>query len=117
MKITAIRVRKLVSGPGFNHHAIEAEAAVTDSETPDEAREALTAWIESGLRCEQEITDLRRHLDSLRHEVAQAERRVAGLREDIERGRAIIRQHTELGDLAAKQGIEYQGELGDPMPF
>lgn len=117
MQIKAVRVRKLLSGPGYNHHAVEAEAVVGDDEDAAAVREQLTAWVDAELRGHREIDELREHRDSLRSEVRDLENLRDSLRHQVEQSRKIIREHTKLADLAAAQGIKYQGELGDEIPF
>lgn len=45
MKITTVRYRKLVTGPGYSHQAVEAEAVVEKGEKPEDALLELGTWV------------------------------------------------------------------------
>ncbi len=119
MKIITVRFRRLESHKrGYGHDAVEAEAQVEPYETADEALTKLQVWVSARLRHEQEIDDRINDLERLRDNVAHYERRVAGLKEDIDRGRKIIAEHEKLHDLAREHGLDTEaGELGDGIPF
>lgn len=57
MRITKVSYRKLISGPGFSHQAIEAEAEVEreNGETPLEALERLQAWVKLHLDVDKKL--------------------------------------------------------------
>lgn len=119
MKITTVRFRRLESHKhGYGHDAVEAEAQVEPCETAEAAMEALQRWVLARLNNEQQISDDLRTLERLRYNVASYERRVAGLKEDIERGRKIIVEHEKLADLAREHGLDAEADgLGDGIPF
>lgn len=117
MRITAVRVRKLVSGPGYNHHAIEAEAAVGPDDDPGHVYEKLAGWVDGQLRGLQEIDDLSERRDSLRYEVKRLEDRRDALRKNIDHDNAIIARHDKLRELAAQHGLTGAEDIGDPIPF
>lgn len=118
LKITAVRVRKLMSGPGYNHHAVEAEARVDDGDDAAEVRERLTAWVDGELRGHREIEELSAHRDMLRSDVVRLEDQRDALRKDIAKGTKIIAEHDKLRGMAEAAGLgDVVRELGDPMPF
>lgn len=120
MKITSVRVHRLVSGPGFSNHAIDAEAAVGEDEDPAAALEQLTAWVEGQLAARTEIDHLYSCRDSLRYEVRSLESERDGLRKSVARGNKLIADHDKLRALAAEHGLLPDGkllDLGDAMPF
>lgn len=116
MKITAIRIRRLVSGPGYNHHAVEAEAEVLDHQDPDLVHEALSSWIDRQLAIHRETDGLQERRDSLREEVHRLQQSTESQRSIIAENRCIIQSHEELSSLAQKHGIDPKG-LDDGLPF
>jgi hypothetical protein len=111
-----IRVHKLMSGPGYNNHAIAAEAEVPEGADPVVVREELTAWVDAQLRGAREVDDLREVLQAYREQVRSLERTRDGLRADVDRGRAILKNHTKLREHAEANGMDV-GELGELLPF
>ncbi len=92
MKIVAVRYRKLVSGPGFENKAIEAEAVLEDGEAPEDALLGLTQWVHSQISGEScmdvatlrsEVNSLFRQRDQLRGAVNGAQTEVRKLKEEI----------------------------------
>lgn len=116
MRIISVRVRKLVSGPGYNNTAVEAEAVVVGDESPEEVHENLTAWVEGRIRGEREAAEIRASRSELYREVGELERRRDNLRGEIDANRKLIRAHADLHNLAVKNGIDLDG-LSDGIPF
>lgn len=118
MLITAVRIRRLVSSTrGYNHHAIEAEAAVLQGDDPNQIRDELTAWIDIGIRQQTEFDGLRGDLDKARAAVREVERRHDNL-VAINRGlRASLDKFDEFLDAARKAGIPIPEALDDTLPF
>lgn len=110
MRFTAIRVRKLVSGPGYNNHAIEAEIAPEPWEDPDAARERLSQWIEGQLGKLRERDVLVDDVTALRREVVSLEQRRNAAQNEITATRKVIKEHDKLRELAVKNGIDVLNE-------
>jgi hypothetical protein len=93
VQITTVRYRKLVSGPGYENKAVEAEAIVEHGETPEDALLQLSDWVHCQLNGEStldrltlrcEIGSLHRERQQLRGAVAGAEAEVRKLRGEID---------------------------------
>ena len=112
MKITAIRYRKLVSGPSFENKAVEAEAVVEDGDAPEETLFELSQWVHAQLKGETTFD-----IDALRQDV----RFMAGQRDQL--SKAIATDKAELQRLrddisAAKPKTPAPaGADDDDMPF
>jgi hypothetical protein len=111
MKITAVRYRKLISLPGYENKAIEAEAAVEPNEAPEDALLLLSQWVHEQLSGEKAVTDL----PALRQEVAYLHGKRHQLRTAVATAEAEKRKlHQDIADLEVKR--EKAG--GPPvMPF
>lgn len=111
MKITTIRYRRLQSHDrGYGHDAVEAEAQIDEGEDADAALDTLKAWVLHRLEGVREVD---RHIDSLQRlqgDVKSAERRLAGLHDDIKQGREIIGQHEKLAEIAKREGLDAEGD-------
>ena len=94
MIITAVRYRKLVTGPGYSHQAVEAEAAVVDGDDPQDILLELSAWVRSQIAGESpvlvdletlrsEVNSLYRQRDQLRGAVNQADAELKIIRDRI----------------------------------
>ena len=117
MKVTTIRLRKLVSTPhGYGHHAVELEAQVEPGETYDEAVEKLGHEVDVQIRQAGERDQLRQTLDQLRSDVKWHEDRLVAVKMDVATNRAIIKACDKLQDLAAKHGIPWN-DKGNPLSF
>lgn len=117
MRITAIRVRKLISGPNFSNLAVEAEIAPEPWEDADAARERLSAWVDAQLGKMRERDVLVEDVTALRREVVSLEQRRQGMKEDIDAARKVIREHEKLRELAVKNGIDQGGFAQDEITF
>lgn len=110
MKITTIRFRKLVSGPGFENKAVEAEATVDIGETPEDAMLLLSQWVHSqlsGTPC-LDLAELRQEVNFLHNQRQQ-------LRGAVSTAEAERRK--VLDDIAALE-IKREKLGGEPaMPF
>ena len=94
MIITAVRYRKLITGPGYSHQAVEAEAAVVDGDNPQDVLLELSAWVRSQISGEapvlvdlktlrNEVNSLYRQRDQLRGAVNQADSELKIIRDRI----------------------------------
>ena len=119
MHITTIRVRRLVSGTGYNHYALEAEARVDDGEEPEDVRERLTNWVDDELRREKALDKMRGDAQSLAYDIKNLERSRDAIRADIARGNKVIEAHESLKQLANEAMLNIPGivNLGDDLPF
>ncbi len=115
MKVTTIRLRKLVSTPhGYGHHAVELEGVVEPGESYEDAVEALRIQVETQLRQAGERETLCSTLDEMRSAVVYQEKRLASIKAEIEANRAIISNHGKLQDLAQRHGIAWD-DNGDAL--
>ena len=119
MKITAIRIRKLVSrATGYGHDAAEIEAAVEDGEDPAAVAEELHRLVDTQIRQGADADRLRYTLDDLRSEVVRLERQKLALAQDIGKQAEAISKHEVLAEMAAKAGIKLGPVLDNlVMPF
>ncbi len=85
MKITAVRVSKLVSGPGYNNTSVAAEAIVEKGDNPETVHSELCQWVDKQLGLQKDVRELNELRDELRTEVMHLERRRDSLREKIKR--------------------------------
>lgn len=94
MIITAVRYRKLVTGPGYSHQAVEAEATVMEGDAPEDILLELSAWVRSQVEgkspvladpimLREEVDQLYRQRDQLRSAVAQADLELKAVRNQI----------------------------------
>lgn len=107
MKITAIRIRKLVSrATGYGHDAAEIEAAVEDGDDPAAVAEELHRLVDTQIRQGADADRLRYTLDDLRSEVVRLERQKSGLVRELADQREEICKHEALAEMAVKAGIK-----------
>jgi hypothetical protein len=107
MKITAIRIRKLVSRPtGYGHDAAEIEAQVEEGENYEDVAARLHLLVEAEVRRGREIGSLAGTLDMLREDVVRLERTRTGIEGDIERIRDEIAAATDFAEAAEKAGLK-----------
>lgn len=91
MQITHVRVRKLTSGPGFAHRAVEVEAVLGEDENPSAVRRELELWCEAELAgktihdLHEELAELKWTIDKLRRSKTSLEVEVDSLRSEIAR--------------------------------
>ncbi len=116
MKITSVRVHRLMSGPGFNNRALAAEALVEEDESPEQVRERLSAWVDGQLADGQALDCLRQGRNALDEECDSLRRERDRIRADIAAGYQIITNQQDLADLARERGIA-PGALGEDIPF
>lgn len=98
MRITHVRVRKLVSGPGFSNRAIEVEAAVDEGENPTAVRQELDLWCEAQLEGKS-VEGLRSERSELEWSINQLSRRHVALQ---------IEGDTLKADIARLGGLQAQ---------
>lgn len=118
MRVTAIRIRKLVSRPtGFGHDAAEIEAEVEPGDDPEKVAEALHEMVAGEIRRSTEANSLRVTLDQVRNDVVYYQGRRDGLKADVERYRTALRQYKEFVAKAQQAGIAPPESLQDDIPF
>lgn len=119
MKITSIRVRRLVSSSqGYHHRALEVEASVMDGDDPDDVREELERYIDEALRKEDEIARINRDLQTMRDDYVVWERQRNALRAEHDALSKKLRAHDKFIDAAQKSGIPFPDDLrSDELPF
>lgn len=104
MKITHVRVRKLVSGPGFSNRAVEVEAAVGDGENPSTVRRELDLWCEAELSGKT-LDSLRAEVDELSWTIDKQRRSKTALEVETEHLRADV---ARLGGIVASLRLKEQ---------
>jgi hypothetical protein len=98
MIITAVRYRKLVTGPGYSHQAVEAEAAIGKYDVPEDILLELSSWVRAQVEgkspvladpvmLREEVAQLYRQRDQLRGAVAQADLELKAVRDQINANR------------------------------
>jgi hypothetical protein len=114
MRITAIRIRKLVSrATGYGHDAAEIEAALEDGDDPDTVATELRQRVDTEIRHSQERSLLDGILDELRYEVVRLERQRDGLHREIDDQRKIINDIEKLAEMANTMRIVLPPALDD----
>lgn len=94
MIITSVRYRKLITGPGYSHQAVEAEATVMDGDVPEDILLELSMWVRAQVEgkspvladpvmLREEVNQLYRQRDQLRSAVAQADLELKAVRNQI----------------------------------
>lgn len=85
LKITAIRVSKLVSGPGYNNISVAAEATLEhgDQEEALEVHDKLSNWVDEQLRISGQMQEYRAGRDRLLEEIRTLERKRDSLKREI----------------------------------
>lgn len=96
MKITAIRIGKLVSGPGFNNRRFEAEAQIDDNETPEEVRERLEAFVDDHLRVRGDVDRAHTTLREFQEAIHTAEVTLKKLNAEIDAKKAPTADGPEI---------------------
>jgi hypothetical protein len=89
MNITHVRVRKLISEPGFSNRAVEVEAAVSDGEDPSAVRRELDLWCDAEL-AGKTLASLRAELDELMWTIDRQRRLKTSLEVEVEQVRKEI---------------------------
>lgn len=119
MKITAIRIRKLVSRPtGYGHDAAEIEAQVEDGDDVESVAASLHSHCEAEIRRGREFADLRRTLDDLRSDVMRLQRQRDGIEDDLKRIRDQIAEAQDFAEAAEKAGLKVPPALARlTIPF
>lgn len=106
MRITAIRVGKLVSGPGFNNTRVELEAAIDSADDEDTTVGELSALCDQHVRRIQGIREMTRTTIELQEEVHRLERERDSLIGTTNRYREVVAKYERLGEMAREQGVE-----------
>jgi hypothetical protein len=119
MIITAVRYRKLKSGPGYTNEAIEAEATVGPGENPDDALLALGHWVNAKLNStmtfdietmKQEVAFYDRQRHQLRGAVGGQETRLQKLKEEIAAASERLQELTrQMGEARQQQLLKVVG--------
>jgi hypothetical protein len=112
MKITHVRARKLVSGPGFSNVAAELEAALENGD------DASAVYADLLLQCQalargQSIARLREEEAELRWSIDQMRRQKPGLVAEVE---ALRKELRDAGDALARARDEADGQNAMPFP-
>lgn len=98
MIITAVRYRKLVTGPGYSHQAVEAEATVMDGDSPEDILLELSAWVKSQIAGENavlvDIETLRSEVNSLYRQRSQLSATISQADAELQIIRDRIAQNT-----------------------
>jgi cell division septum initiation protein DivIVA len=116
MKLTHVRIGKLVSGPGYNNQTCAIEAQLDEGDVFDVVCDELRREIDGQIRQGEERSRLRQTLDELRADVRYLEDKRDSLNREISDNRKIIGAHAELEELARKNGLDAKGLLDD-IPF
>lgn len=117
MKITSVRVRKLVSTRhGYGHHAVELEAEVEPGELFETVAAKLSAEVDCQIRLAEKRSNLRASIDELMEEVSWYERQRDRLKAEVDGYRKAVQEHEKIAELAAKHGLDAEG-LANPLPF
>lgn len=118
MKITVVRFRRLQSHDrGYGHDAVEAEAQVEDGETPEEAIDTLKGWVAAQLSHLKKTSELTHSLTQLMTDVKYYEGSLARVQQQIEYNRKILREHDKLAELARANGLDFEADQLDGIPF
>lgn len=119
MKITAIRIRKLVSrSVGYGHDAAEIEAQIEEGDDPDAVAAELHRRVDAEIRQGAERNRLTVTMTELYDAVTDLERQKERLTKQVEANRKAIREHEGLLELANERGIKLDGDLADQLiPF
>lgn len=119
MKITAIRIRKLVSrNVGYGHDAAEIEARLDEDDNPDVVAAELHRRVDTEIRQGAERQRLGETVTELYETVARLEREKERMEKQIKANRAEIAKHKELVAIADRAGIRLDGDLFDLLiPF
>jgi len=116
MRIIAVRIGKLVTGPGYNNTRAEVEVSVDEGENPDAAADLARITVDREIRQTKEIDKLYTTLNGLREDVADAERELERLTRKIDLSRQIIRSNDRIQALAAAAGIPWT-DAGPLLPL
>lgn len=111
MKITSVTYRRLKSGPGYEHEAVEATAEVGE-ETPLEALTELRGWVDAQL-------GERQRAQQLAWDASEAETRLRAARAELKSVQGLIAEAREVWN-GAKAFCERHGltlEVDEPIPF
>jgi hypothetical protein len=109
MIITAVRYRKLVTGPRYSHQAVEAEAAVFEGDRPEDILLELSGWVRSQIEGESpvlcDLATLRNEVDSLYRTRDQLRGSITEAKGEYDRLRAEIAT------------TKTRNVIGDDLPF
>lgn len=118
MKVTAIRIRKLVSRPtGFGHDAAEIEAEVEPGEDPAEVAKRLHQMVDTEIRQGGEISTIYRTLDEVRNDATYWTARRDSMRAAVSGYRTALREYKDFVAKAQAAGIAPPESLQDDIPF
>jgi len=119
MQFKSLRVHKLVSGPGYNNYAIDAEIAADDNSLWDETEAdnrlgELNEWVDRQLADAKEKARLRDTVRELQELVHYYEGERDRLAAEVEMQRDIIRKNEQVIRIAAERGVP---GFVDELPF
>jgi hypothetical protein len=121
MKVTHIRVHKLVSGPGYNNTAVDIEAALEPGEDASDAIAALSARVTEEIEAITEKGREAQRQERITWEFTEAEKKVTAMRMEAEAVGKVLAKYTDLAAFALKLGINGAKELReagyDGIPF
>ena len=118
MKITAIRIRKLVSRErGYGHDAAEIEAAVEDGDNPEDVAATLHNMVDAQIRAGSREAHLRETMEQLYENIHGLERRRDIVNQELADQNAAIRKNDALIKLGKKHGIDVTEAENATMPF
>lgn len=117
MRITAIRVGKLVSGPGFANTRVELEAAVDSADDEETTVEMLSAACDRHLQRMRGEADLALRTTSLQDQLIDLTERRNRLKAEVEGYDATVEKYEQLGELAREMGLKGAELLPAAVPF
>src|SRR4051794_10510048 len=107
MKITAIRIRKLVSTRhGHGHNAVEFTAAVEEGDNPLEIAAKLRQMVDLQIHLADQREGLMHSLESLKAQVEQTSQILSDMKDQLNETLDRVDQCGELFGLAVERGID-----------
>jgi hypothetical protein len=122
IRINAVRFRRLHSGPGFSHHAVEAEATLGPGDDPDTVLLDLKTWVGAQLGLVETQAATSAELERLKAETAMWRAYADRSRAEHEWFRQRIEKMMNLIGQAHDAGVKVDEELWqkfleDEIPF
>jgi predicted nucleic acid-binding Zn-ribbon protein len=117
MRVTAIRIRKLVSREvGYGNDAAEFEAEVEAGDDLQVVADKLHQLVGAEIAKAQGRDELIDNLADLQDQLTGLSRQLTALKAEIEENDRVIAAHEELAELARERGIRAASQL-NPIPF
>lgn len=104
MKITRVSYRSLRTGRGYNNSSVEATAEVGDDENPEAVLSELRFWVDRSVDETLKREDAYEALESIRGTVEYQMQESARLEKRIMAQRAVIAEHSDLAEIARREG-------------